>query len=336
MNIQKIQSYIPETIRPVIKALGDDARILVEKITQQPKSAIYGAGAIALPLGAYGYTRGCNFVEDKVHSEFTKPSKKHIEPIPELEGKIEPVKIQTKDGINLSCWDINPNNSEKYAIFFHGINSNIGGYQNVYNDLVKKGIGVLAVEYRGYGFNEGNVSEKGLNLDAEAGYNYLIDKGISPENIGAVGHSLGGAVATTLASKKDLGFLILDSTFNNMKNAIKSVKTSKFVKDRTNLPQQLGLSLIPTGAIPLENKFESDKHVKNVKCPILIIHCKNDEVIPLTLAQKLANSATNAKYSEFAVLGNSSIHDFTDEESLKVANFASRVFDENQAEKLAG
>lgn len=192
----------------------------------------------------------------------------------------------------------------------------------------------MAVEYRGYGFNKGSVDEEGLNLDAQAGYDYLINEGILPENIGAVGHSLGGAVATTLASKKDLGFLILDSTFNNMKDAIKSVKTSKFVKDRTSLPQQLGLGLIPTGVIPLENKFESDKHIKNVKCPILIIHCKDDEVLPLPLAQKLANSATNAKYSEFAVLGNSSIHDFTNEESAKVANFANRVFEENKLEGL--
>lgn len=138
MNIQKIQSYIPEIIRPVVKALGADVKNLAEKISKQPAKIIYGAGSVALPLGAYGYVKGCNFIENKVHSEFTKPSKKHIEPIPELEGKIEPVKIQTEDGINLSCWDINPDNSKKYAIFFHGINSNKGGYQNVYNDLVKK------------------------------------------------------------------------------------------------------------------------------------------------------------------------------------------------------
>ncbi len=60
---------------------------------------------------------------------------------------------------------------------------------------------VLAIDYRGYGDSTGTPSELGVKVDARAAWDWLINKGVSPENILIVGHSLGTAVASLLAEE---------------------------------------------------------------------------------------------------------------------------------------
>ena len=54
---------------------------------------------------------------------------------------------------------------------------------------------VLIVAYRGYGKSEGDPSEKGINLDAQATLEYALKKkDIDSDRIFVFGKSLGGAV----------------------------------------------------------------------------------------------------------------------------------------------
>ena len=83
------------------------------------------------------------------------------------------------------------------------MSQNVSNYQKMYEELLLKKQGVFAVEYRGYRTNKKNkVSESKLRKDVELAYNYLTEtKGIKPQNITVIGHSMGGALATNFASK---------------------------------------------------------------------------------------------------------------------------------------
>jgi len=73
---------------------------------------------------------------------------------------------------------------------------------------------VFAYEYRGYGLSSGTPSELNTYQDVTVAYNYLIEKaGVLPSSIIAHGRSLGGAVAVDLASRKQVGGLIMESSF---------------------------------------------------------------------------------------------------------------------------
>lgn len=76
------------------------------------------------------------------------------------------------------------------------------------------------VEYRGYGESGGEPDEEGLQLDAQAGLDFLwsrsdIDRG----RIFAFGRSLGGAVAVALGRRnpRRLRGLLIENTFTSVR-----------------------------------------------------------------------------------------------------------------------
>ena len=43
-------------------------------------------------------------------------------------------------------------------------------------------------------------------------------------------------------------------------------------------------------------KYDTQQYVKNVSCPVLIAHSKDDEIIPYDEGQKIFDTANNPKY----------------------------------------
>lgn len=89
----------------------------------------------------------------------------------------------------------------------------------------------------------------------------------------AYGFSLGGGAATDLASKNQIGGLILESTFVSAFRVVTHYK------------------ILPV------DKFESLKKIKNIQCPVLIMHGDNDMVINDWHGKKLYDQANQPKIS---------------------------------------
>ena len=53
-------------------------------------------------------------------------------------------------------------------------------------------------------------------------------------------------------------------------------------------------------SILLKDKYESDKKIKNIKSPILIMHGEVDKLVPFWMGKKLYNLANEPKYSYFS------------------------------------
>ena len=226
--------------------------------------------------------------------KMAKASTLKFQPIkPTLENVIKHVKIKSGK-YELNAWDMNPNNSDKYILFLHGMAQNITDYQDLYESIINQGdFGVLALEYRAYGENtKGKPSEDNLIKDARSGFRFLTNTGIKPENIILAGHSMGGSLATTLATKqKNIKGLLLICPLT---------KTEYWGKKFLN-NSQLGMG-VPYFVQNLTEKitplkwlhnltFNSIDKLKDIKCPIYLIHSRNDTVTSLQGARNFVKAA---------------------------------------------
>ncbi len=201
-----------------------------------------------------------------------------IEATPEALGlDYEEVTITAEDGIQISGWFIPSGTPRATLIFCHGNGGNISHRLEkieMFNDL---NLNVLIFDYRGYGMSKGSPSEKGLYLDTEAVYEYLVDeKKILPQKIIAYGESLGGAVAIDLAGKHEMRGIIIEGTFTSVRDMAKRL-----------------LPFIPT--FIYASSYDSLGKIKNVKSPKLIFHSIDDEIIPFEMGEKLFHAAPEPK-----------------------------------------
>lgn len=196
----------------------------------------------------------------------------------EAELSYETVHIATGDSIQLTGWFIPYGASQKTVLFLHGNAGSIDcciKHLKLYHDL---GFAVLLIDYRGYGASTGQPTEAGLYEDAAAAWNYLLaERGVSPNQIVVVGQSLGGAVATWLVVQHKPAGLILDSPF-------------------TTLPGVAALQYcwLPV-QILMSNRFASIKRIGVNTAPLLILHSRDDQLVPFNQAEQLYAAAASPK-----------------------------------------
>lgn len=190
----------------------------------------------------------------------------------------ESITITTSDDIRLHGWFVPADKARGVMLFFHGNAGNISHRLEllaIFHDL---GLSSLIIDYRGYGQSQGKVSEQGTYLDAEAAWQYLTrERNIQPENIVVYGMSLGGAIAADLAARQQPGGVIIGSSF-------------------TSIPD-MGARLYPFLPVRLLSRFSYDtrESLKSVSCPVLVIHSREDEIIPYKNGTILFEAAKEPK-----------------------------------------
>jgi fermentation-respiration switch protein FrsA (DUF1100 family) len=160
-------------------------------------------------------------------------------------------------------------------IFFHGNGELIDFWPQTFTDVQQLGIGVLLVEYPGYGRSEGKPTEKSITEVALAAYDVLVQRGdIDPARVVVYGRSLGGGAAGVLVSQRQVAAMILQSTFTN---------TSRFARQ----------FLLP-GFLVID-KFNTLSAVEQYAGPVLVFHSEHDDLIPFAHAQQLVSAAENGR-----------------------------------------
>jgi len=130
--------------------------------------------------------------------------------------KAQTLRLKTEDGESLVAWSFPPAPQRPLILYFHG---NAGGLDlraERFRAIAKAGMGLLAIEYRGYASSTGSPSERGLKLDGEAAYAAAIASGVAPERIVPLGESLGSGIAIALAARRKIGALVLDSPYSSI------------------------------------------------------------------------------------------------------------------------
>ena len=214
------------------------------------------------------------YVTFAIYIYFQADSMIFLPPSSTYQDTDEIIKLTSEDGTKLSAIHLlNPN--AKYTLLYaHGNASDLGTIRNKLEQLKTIGFSVFAYDYRGYGTSEGKPSEKNAYKDIDTAYNYLIQElNIPSEKIIVFGRSVGGGSAIDLATRKPVAGLITESTF-----------ISAF---RVKVP----LPILPF------DRFPNLEKIKNVKCPVLIMHGKADDVVPFYHSQKLFEQAAAPKLS---------------------------------------
>lgn len=120
----------------------------------------------------------------------------------------EDISFISGDGVKLNGWYISRKDALGIVLFCHGNAGNIGHRLESVKLFNSLGLEVFIFDYRGYGMSDGKPSEAGIYRDVEAAWNYLIvERKIQKEKIIVFGRSLGGAIASWLATRNTPGAL---------------------------------------------------------------------------------------------------------------------------------
>ena len=198
---------------------------------------------------------------------------------PEQVGlKYQNVQLVTEDKINLHGWFIPHDSAKGTILFFHGNAGNISHRLESIDIFHRLELNVFIIDYRGYGQSEGKVTEKGTYRDAEAAWNYLVEiRGIGAKQVVIFGRSLGASIASWLASKHNPAALILESGFTSIPSMAKRI-----------------YPFLPIGWLTYF-KYDTKSYVKNISCPVLVVHSRNDDIIPFEEGREIFDAAPEVK-----------------------------------------
>ena len=158
-------------------------------------------------------------------------------------------------------------------------------------------------EYTGYGLNQESFpcSEQFCYNDADAVYTYVTTElNVPPERIIIFGRSLGSGPSCYLAEKYPVGGLILNSGFMSVFRVV--------FKFRWTLPGDM---------------FPNIDRIKNVKCPVCIVHSIKDEIVPFYHARQMYKNCKN-KFDPLFIDGTS--HNSIDKVSDDVYKHMQKFF----------
>jgi pimeloyl-ACP methyl ester carboxylesterase len=166
------------------------------------------------------------------------------------------------------------------VIFAHGNAERIDFCVQELMPFTQMGLGVLLVEFPGYGRSEGKPSEKTIAETFSAAYDAITQRrDVDPHRVILYGRSIGGGAVCTLLKQRPASALILMSTFTSIRSFAKRYFAPPFlIRD------------------PLDNLTVISKY----KGPVLIFHGQYDEVIPYHHGRSLYKAAANARFISYA------------------------------------
>jgi hypothetical protein len=188
----------------------------------------------------------------------------------------EQITLATADGEQLVAWHVPPRGERPVIVYFHGNGGALRHRVERFRKLAADGVGLLALEYRGYGGSSGSPSETGLIADGEAAYDFAAAR-FAAKDIVLWGESLGAAVAVAIAAARPVGRVILEAPFTSAAD----VAAAHY----WYMPVRL----------LMKDPFRTDQRIGKVTAPVLILHGVKDEVVPFRLGERLYQLANEPK-----------------------------------------
>jgi fermentation-respiration switch protein FrsA (DUF1100 family) len=179
----------------------------------------------------------------------------------------EQLRYTASDGTALFSWVVEPRSRRGVLLYLHG-NAVLARWMVPWARHVAAALNVAVVlaEYRGYDGLTGKPTYPGSSKDASAALEACCKRfGVSPAEVAVYGHSLGSAIATELVAKTRVRSLILEAPFTSAREM--------------------------SGAWPLVSSFmvwpwlsrihfDSVARVRELACPVHVVHGERDIVIP--------------------------------------------------------
>jgi uncharacterized protein len=176
--------------------------------------------------------------------------------------------LTTADGERIFAWHVAPRDGKPVILYLHGNGGALRYRVERFRKFVADGIGLIAIDYRGYGGSSGSPSEAGLIADGEAAYAFATAR-YPAQQIALWGESLGAAVAVALAADKPVGRVILEAPFTS---AVALAAVHYWY--------------MPVGLL-MKDKFRADERIGKIAAPVLILHGIHDRVVPFAMGERM-------------------------------------------------
>ena len=203
----------------------------------------------------------------------------------------EDVFFETSDHVLLHGWFFHVQNAKGSILVLHGNAQNLSTHVNSVLWMVLEGFNVFIIDYRGYGRSAGEASIEGIHRDAEAALGTLLElPGVDRERVAILGQSIGGAVAVytpaNTAHRKHLRAVIVDSPFSSYRRIAREKLGQFFL----TWPFQYPLSFL------VGDRYSPEQWIAKVApVPILILHGREDPIVPFHHGERLYAAAREPK-----------------------------------------
>jgi len=235
-------------------------------------------GIAVVAIALYGAI--CAYMYVKQDSLIYPGGTTNIIPLPDPAeaglSDFQAVTLDTRDGEHLKAWWHAPAQGHGIVLYLQGNAETIGVSWRVerLNEIAASGLGVLGVEYRGFGGSSGHPSEAGLIIDAETAYDFAA-KQVPGTKIALFGDSLGTGVAVALAGLRPVAGLLLDSPFSSARHVAEETYPWLPVKWLLNSP------------------WDSYSRIATLQAPIVIAICEDDKKFPSSEGKRLFSAIPN-------------------------------------------
>ncbi len=166
------------------------------------------------------------------------------------------------------------------VLFFHGNFELVDEWVGSFGALRDAGIGVLLVEYPGYGRSTGVATQASVTQAAVSAWDLVAAKRgeVDPARIVALGRSVGGGPASALSLQRPLAALVLSSAFTGIRAYAR----------RYGMPPFL-----------VKNPFDNEAAVRAFPGPVLVQHGTRDGTVPFRHGERLAAVAHDARFIRY-------------------------------------
>ncbi|TDD71375.1 alpha/beta fold hydrolase [Jiangella aurantiaca] len=194
------------------------------------------------------------------------------------------VTLYTADGLELGAWFAPAASGPAVSgpavagyrmavLVVPGNGGNRAGRAGLAEELRRRGLAVLLMDYRGYGGNPGSPSEEGLARDAMAAVETLEDLGYPAERTIYFGESLGSGVVAALQALRPPAGMLLRSPFPELADVGS--------RHYPWLPVRL----------LLRDRFRVVEHLAGSEVPVTVVYGDRDSVVPPDLSARVADKA---------------------------------------------
>jgi uncharacterized protein len=185
--------------------------------------------------------------------------------------------LTASDGVQVVAWHVAPRDNKPVIVYFHGNGGSLRFRVPRFRKLIDAGIGLVGLEYRGYGGSAGSPSEQGLIDDGQAAYRFAAAH-YPAQQLVLWGESLGAGVAVAVAAEQPVGRVILEAPFTSA--------VALGAQHYWYLPVRL----------LMKDQFHSDSRIGKITVPLMIMHGVHDRTVPYTMGEQLFDLANKPKH----------------------------------------
>ena len=223
------------------------------------------------------------------------------------------VGLRSSDGLSLGAWWVGEASASRAAVLVHGWGGDRSELHVVETALVyhRAGFNVLMLDLRAHGASEGERVTVGYRevRDVRGALSWLERRGFVPEAVVLHGWSMGGAAVVQAAPGAGVAAVVEEAAYADLPPLL-----------REKLPEASGLPAFFNPGIFLMGRLflgidpwavrpeEEAEQLSRERVPFMIIHSREDEVVPFEHAESFAAAYPEATFWEVEGYGHVAAH----------------------------